>query len=159
VALDGGPLGGRLADPEEAVRSSLVWVVDRAHPLAARARVPVSDWLRRAASACEGCRACTDLCPPALDGAPLAPHALIATLVAGRDAFGDGAQLQAAAACTGCGVCDLACPAAIAPAALAGAVRERLPRSVLAPKRGAPHPDRAARRASIRLLQMRLGLG
>jgi ferredoxin len=155
VALDGGPLGGRLADEDAPLRSSLVWVTGRAHPLATRARVPLGDWLRRAASACEGCRACSDLCPAALDGAPLAPHEVIWTLVSGRD---DGDKLAAAAACTGCGVCDLACPASLSPAALATAVRDRLPSAVASPARGAPHPDRAGRRASIALLAMRLGL-
>lgn len=155
VALDGGPLGGRLADEDDLVRASLVWVVDRAHPLAAHARVPLGDWLRRAASACEGCRACTDVCPPALDGVPLAPHEVIWTLVSARD---DGGRLAAAAACTGCAVCDLACPSGLSPAALTVAVRDRLPAEVERPGRAAPHPDRAGRRASIGLLAMRLGI-
>src|SRR5262249_13092829 len=62
--------------------------------------------LRRAVDACLQCRRCTDLCPPAQLGAPLAPHrALRALLVE------NGAQLATEAAhCTRCGVCFLACP-------------------------------------------------
>lgn len=155
VVLDGGAYGA-LADQEAAPRTSLLLVLPSDHPLVARARTSTNDWLRRAASVCEGCRACTDACPTALDGRALAPHDIVATLVSGRD---DGTKLAHAAACTQCGVCDLVCPAAISPLALVNAVRTRLPApSTIAQPRAAFHPDRALRRTSIELWLSRLGL-
>ncbi|HEX2572839.1 MAG TPA: 4Fe-4S dicluster domain-containing protein [Polyangia bacterium] len=162
VALDGGAPGGRLVGRSEPVRSSLLLVLPMEHPLVARARIPVGDWLRRAASACEGCRACSDACPVALAGGRLAPHEVIATLITGRD---DGVRLAEAAACLGCGVCDIVCPGALSPATLLGAVRGRLPvmshpAARARPAHGSPqaHPDRMSRRLSIDLLLLRTGL-
>ena len=155
VALDGGALGGRLADPDETIRSPLLLVLPATHALVARARTSVSDWLRRAASACEGCRACSDVCPVLLDGGALVPHEAILTLVSGRD---DGTRLAAAASCESCGVCDSVCPSALSPFALVGAVKARLPSTVAAAPRGPSHPDRRGRRMSVDLLRLRLGL-
>lgn len=157
VALDGGAYGGALADREAAVRSSLLLVVPASHHLVARARLSIADHLRRAASACEGCRACTEACPAALDGLPLQPHAIVAALAAGHDR---ASQTAAAPACVGCGVCDAACPGGLAPSALLGAVKARIAQEGLPPiERGAPHPDRPGRRMSIDLLILRAGLG
>jgi len=156
VALDGGAWGGRAIDREEPPRSSLVLVLPAEHALVARARTPVVDHLRRVASACEGCRLCTDACPVALDGTPLAPHEIVAAVAQGLDA---GTRPAAAIACAGCGLCDAACPSGLSPHAMVGAVRARLPDGIAAPPRGEPHPDRAARRMSIELLLLRAGLG
>lgn len=169
-ALDGGAPGGRLVGRSDPVRTSLLLVLPVEHPLVARARTSVGDWLRRAASACEGCRACSDACPVALSGGRLAPHEVIATLVSGRD---DGVRLAEAAACLGCGVCDVVCPGALSPATLLGAVRDRLSgvseregeggkgrQGVTCPVQPAhqAHPDRTGRRLSIDLLLLRTGL-
>ncbi len=158
VALDGGAYGGAIADREATVRSALLLVVPASHHLIARARLPIADHLRRAASACEGCRACTEACPVALDGIALQPHGIVASLVVGTDR---GTGSAAAAACVGCGVCDAACPGGLSPSVLMGALRARLGTEGLSDvrKRGEPHPDRAGRRMSLELLVMRAGLG
>src|SRR5581483_4481785 len=72
-------------------RGSLLLVLPAAHEQVRRARTPIADWLVRAASACEGCRQCSEACPPALGGAPLRPHEVIWTLATLRD---DGVDLQ-----------------------------------------------------------------
>jgi ferredoxin len=147
VAIAGGAPAGRLVAREatlaEAGATSLVLILPARHAWVRRLRTTVGDWLWRAASACEGCRACSDGCPVAL-----APHALVATLATGRD---DGTAPAAFAGCTGCGVCDAVCPSSLSPRALATAVRDRLP---LAPATGPRSVgiDRA-------LLTLRLGLG
>ena len=148
VALAGGAPAGRLVAREttwaEAGAPSLVLVLPAGHAQARRARTRVGDWLWRAASACEGCRACTDACPAALEA-----HALVATLATGRDG---GTAPAAMAACSGCGVCDAACPAALSPRALAVAVRDRLRAGGVAATAAArPGLDRA-------LLTLRAGL-
>ena len=155
LALDGGAWGGRLADAECAPITSLVLVLPAGHALIARARLPIATQLRRVASACEGCRACTDVCPPFLDGRALHPHAIVAALAGGSDQRNESA---AANACLACGVCTAACPSALDPAALVGHVRSRLPADLPLPRRGRPHPDRAARQSSVALLLLRAGL-
>jgi len=155
VALAGRWLDWRAADADDAVRAPLLLVCAPSSPHVARARTTLGEWLRRAASACEGCRACSDVCPVALDGVPLAPHEILWTLVTSRD---DGERLASASACVRCGICDVACPSSLSPAALVEAVQERLPPSVKPTARGPAHPDRAGRRTSIDLLTMRAGL-
>lgn len=156
VALDGGAYGGALADREEPAAHSLVLVLAAAHPLVARARLSVAEQLRRAASACEGCRACTDARPVFLDGTALEPHALVAALSANDD---PGNKSAFAAACIGCAVCTAACPAGLAPSVLVAAVKKYIPPFLPALPRGEPHPDREGRRTSIGLLLLRAGLG
>jgi ferredoxin len=150
VAIAGGAPAGRAvartATWAEAGAPSVVLVLPARHELVRRARTTVGDWLWRAASACEGCRACSEACPARLEIA-----GLVATLATGRD---DGVAPAAFAACSGCGVCDAACPAALSPRALADDVRQRLARGGLAGTSAPalrPGIDRA-------LLTLRLGL-
>ncbi len=149
LPVAGGAPAGRLVAREatlaEAGAPSLVLALPARHEWVRRLRTSVGDWLWRAASACEGCRACSDACP-----AGLASHALVATLATARD---DGTAPAAFAACTGCGVCDAACPAALSPRALAVDVRQRL-------ARGGVAAAAAVTRAGIdrALLTLRMGL-
>jgi len=151
VAIAGGAPAGRLVARDttlaEAGAPSTVLLLPAGHAEVRRLRTTVADWLWRAASACEGCRACSDACP-----ASLGAHALVATLATGRD---DGTAPAAFVACTGCGVCDAACPARLSPRALAVDVRERLLRA------GAEAAGAATLRPGIdrALLTLRLGLG
>ena len=128
LPIAGGAPAGRLvardATLAEAGAPSVVLVLPARHAWVRRLRTTVGDWLWRAASACEGCRACSDACP-----ASLTTHALVATLATARD---DGTAPAAFAACSGCGVCDAACPAALSPRALAVDVRDRLARGGVA---------------------------
>ena len=127
VAVAGGAPSGRLVERDAIVRESLLLILPAAHEVVRRLRTPLADWLLRAASACEGCRVCTDACPPSLacreSGAVLEPHALLCTLASGRD---DGIELGRSLACTGCGLCDAMCPSALSPRALVVDVRDRL---------------------------------
>jgi len=91
------PLGTRVGD-------AVVGPLDARLPNLLRPAPPL---LRRAIDACLHCRRCSDLCPPAQLGAPLAPHrALRAAPSADEAAF-----------CTRCGVCFYACPFALDPRA------------------------------------------
>jgi ferredoxin len=150
LPIAGGAPAGRLVAREatmaEAGGPSVVLILPARHEWVRRLRTTVGDWLWRAASACEGCRACSDACPVGLEA-----HGLVATLATGRE---DGTRLAAFAACSGCGVCDAACPAALSPRALAVDVRERLVRG------GVAGGSAAMTRAGIdrALLTLRLGL-
>ncbi len=123
VAVAGGAPNGRLVERGATVEDETILIVPAGHEVARRLRTPVADWLVRAASACEGCRACTDACPPSLAGAPLRPHELVWTLATLRD---DGTAPAAALACDGCGACDVVCPSRLSPRALVTGVRDRL---------------------------------
>lgn len=154
VAVAGGAPAGRLVERDATLAAAglpaTLLVLPARHPWVRRLRTTVADWLWRAASACEGCRVCSDACP-----VTLTPHALVATLTSGRD---DGTAPAAFAACTGCGVCDAACPASLSPRALAVDVRDRF--ALLAPRLDPPGAP-ATRRPGIdrALLTLRLGLG
>jgi ferredoxin len=148
VAVAGGAPSGRLVnrDAPAAELGALLLVLPARHEIVRRLRTPVDDWLKRAASACEGCRVCSDSCP---DG--VAAHEVIWTLSTMRD---DGVGLARAAACSGCGLCDVVCPGALSPARLVRSVRDRLG---LEP----PPPDAARPLAAgldLPLLTLRLGL-
>jgi ferredoxin len=95
----------------------LVLILPARHPLVKKARTPIADWLLRAASACEGCRICSESC------GHLLPHEIVWTLATMRD---DGVALLAAANCIDCGVCDAMCPSALSPRALVANVKEKL---------------------------------
>jgi ferredoxin len=149
AVADGAPAGRLVARDDTfaaAGSPSLLLILPARHELIRRMRTPVATWLARAASACEGCRICSDACPAALD-----PATLVATLAGGRD---EPAAASAMAGCSGCGLCDAMCPAALSPRALATATRDRLRAAGMAatpapPSR--PGLDRA-------LLTARLGL-
>jgi hypothetical protein len=100
----------------------LVLALPAGHPLVRNCKTPLTDWLARAASACEGCSICSESC------SHLRPHEVVWTLATGRD---DGTKLTQTLACTGCGLCDAMCPAALSPRALVVDVRERLKRAGL----------------------------
>jgi ferredoxin len=159
VVIAGGAPGGRLVarDVRAGDVDELALVVPTGHALAQRLRTPLHDWLVRAASACEGCRMCTDACPEAdvvVDGEPLAPHRLALEVALGREPAG----ALAAAACTGCGACDVACPSGLAPARIVAEVAERLRTAGVEP----PAPSLALptpRGIDLTLLTLRLGLG
>jgi NAD-dependent dihydropyrimidine dehydrogenase PreA subunit len=147
VAIAGGAPAGRVVEREAMVGGeSVVLVLSARHALVRRLRTTVGDWLWRAASACEGCRACGDACPVGLE-----VHGLVTVLAGGRDG---GVGAAAFVACSGCGVCDAACPAGLSPRALAVDVRERFARGGVGVGKG------MARRAGIdrELLTLRLGL-
>jgi Na+-translocating ferredoxin:NAD+ oxidoreductase RnfC subunit len=110
ATLLGGWLRGRRARAGEAVDKDTAAVLALARPIA-----PGRLALRRALDACMQCRRCTDLCPPAQLGAPLAPHRALGALV-----HGGAARVrlsEQAAWCTRCGVCQLACPYQLDPRA------------------------------------------
>jgi ferredoxin len=126
VSMAGGPLDDDwlpVVDHRVAARDEvwggepLLLALPVTHPMVRRLRTPIADWLKRAASACEGCRICSESC------AHLSPHEVVWTLATLRD---DGVAPVAALACTGCGLCDAMCPSALSPRALVVEVRDRL---------------------------------
>lgn len=166
VPWHNGVLAGARADHEAAVELTTrgFVVLPSDHPLVVRATTPLTDQVARLASACEGCRACTDLCPVALEGGHLRPHLVLRAVATGWSAAAsaaDGAVLGALE-CRECGLCSAVCPGRLDPAAvivdLACRLRERgmalAERFTLR-----PHPDRGGRRVAVRRLTDMMGLG
>jgi ferredoxin len=149
VAIAGGAPSGRIVPRDTPVEQlgALLLVLSARHEWARRLRATTADWLLRAASACEGCRVCTDSCP---DEVPA--HEVVWTLATARD---DGTQLARAAGCTGCGLCDAMCPSALSPLRLVTEVRDRL--NLSPPARDPAGP--LHRGLDLSLLTLRLGLG
>ncbi len=155
VAVAGGAPAGRLVERTTQARElgPLVLILPAGHQIVRRLRTPLADWLLRAASACEGCRVCSDACPQ-----PLAPHEIVWTLSTLRD---DGVELLRALACTGCGLCDAMCPSTLSPRALVVDVRDRLVHgNVKGHANGSVkgHLNANAAGLDLALLTLRLGL-
>lgn len=133
-------------------------VLPHRHPINRRRSTPLADLVKRVPSACEGCRICTDVCPVALSGGSLAPHAVMQAVAAARD----DPALLGALECLRCGLCTALCPARLAPAEIIAAASDELSvrgvelRSDDRPLR--PHPDRPGRRISVERLAAATGL-
>jgi Na+-translocating ferredoxin:NAD+ oxidoreductase RnfC subunit len=126
---------------------SLVLVLPARHPLVRKCKTPLADWLVRAASACEGCRICSEAC------AALAPHEIVWTLATLRD---DGTAPLAALNCTACGLCDAVCPSVLSPRALVKDVRDRLRAAGASVSGGLPTSEKPG--LDVPLLTRRMGL-
>ncbi len=123
----GGPMTGRPGTWDEQVTKTTngIIVLPRDHSLFRNAGIPASVQLRRAASACDGCGRCTDLCPRSGMGYPIRPH-LFMRAAAQRD-FSDPSVFLNSTYCSGCGICELyACPQNLSPRSLITEYRERL---------------------------------
>jgi ferredoxin len=172
VAVAGGLPAGALVERGATLGDclgaggALILVLPQRHAWVRRLRTPVDEWLQRALSACEGCSACTELCPVGRSGAPLAPDRLVRGLAASDRPERDGLDR-----CLGCGLCDVACPSSLSPRAVLAAIAQEVrppeaptPASLVRPT----DPGRAARTGASTahaagldrsLLTLRLGLG
>ena len=165
VAHENGLLAGRRVDRDHTVEPATwaVVVLRRDHRVTVRATTPVEQEGRRVPSACVNCRVCTDVCPVFLNGGPLQPHAIMASLAAGWPGSEQkpGDHLLAALHCTGCAVCNTLCPAGLHPADVVSELANTLADCGARPVSPPPlrlHPDRAGRRQGIARIGRRLGL-
>lgn len=158
VALCGGPLGALWpADDPLPADVQHVLILPVAHPLVRRHR---ETDLARAATACAGCRLCTEYCPEAQRGLPLDPAALMRAAGSTGCALPAGVDPRTAHACTGCGACSAMCPAELLPGRLLTALRGTPALAALAPPPTPepPPPGDPARRLPRALVLARLGL-
>ncbi len=157
----GGPMMGQLAGNKEdcsTKTTSGIIVISPQHWLAQRAQATSRQQLRRARSACDNCRMCTDLCPRYLLGHPIEPHATMRALAQPQN---DTAQhILSAALCCLCGICDtIACPCNLSPRSLYLALKKELARqkALPCPFKARPVPeDRRQKRTSADRVKQRL---
>lgn len=158
----GGPMQGTLTeDPAASLgrEHGGLFVFPGDHPVVEGRRRPLDHRVRQAASACAGCRRCTDYCPRGQLGHGLRPHE-------GVRAFALGGQsmeaVLAAPLCSGCGVCEVVCPAGLSPRALYQAAQGELAArgysGPLAAREPIPTGDLAGRRLPRQRVIERMGL-
>lgn len=159
-----GALGGRRGDASQEVSPATrgVLVLPHRHPLALEETTPDADWPARCAAACVSCRTCTEVCPVALEGAPLQPHLLARIAACGElDPRASREAMLGALECIGCRVCNLSCPARVAPGALVRLAAARLAEQGVVLERPTPlRPlrERAQRRLPLSLAATQAGL-
>lgn len=122
----GGPMQGQLVEDDTLALGKAqggLFVFPRNHPLVHGRLMGVDTRLKQAASACGGCRRCTDYCPRHQLGHRLSPHRLLRSLTQGVE---DAEAVISASLCSGCGLCEVICPAGLSPRAAYGAVQQEL---------------------------------
>jgi Na+-translocating ferredoxin:NAD+ oxidoreductase RnfC subunit len=164
VYLVGGALRGRVTDsPDEPVGKGdgIVLVLPSDHSLPRRRVQPLGSALRLL-TVCNQCRACTDVCPPALLGRPLEPHRVMRRLAYGQAP--PDADVLSAALCHECGLCGFyVCPYDLRPDLILGRLKAELAEAGVRPvpseEDASPRWDlRSGRRVPLVRLTSRLGL-
>ena len=157
VFFVGGPMMGRIGDPQEPVTktTNAVLVLPDDHPVVMKKkRTSVID-LKRAASICCQCTTCTDLCPRHLLGHPIDP-ARFMRAAANQD-FQDIHPYLNAAFCSSCGVCEMyACPQSLAPRSLLADMKAGLRGKGIRPPQGVQPGAVAAEREFRKVPEGRL---
>lgn len=116
VVLDGGPMMGRIINPNTAVvtKTTKGLLIIEENTLCIRLkRKNLQTAINHASSNCCGCRMCTDMCPRYLMGYPIEPHKIIAAV---SNKIEDTKTFMGAFYCSDCGVCrTIACTQNIVP--------------------------------------------
>lgn len=172
AVVSGGPMMGRRISFENLERETvtkttsgiLVLPEDGWH--GNHTEVNIRKMLNRAASACIQCSFCTQLCPRALVGHPLAPHRIMRKMAVSADISSclDDRDIRNAALCCECGICEVyACPMGLQPREINSLIKKELAvngiRYTPEPDRELKaDPDRELRKAPSRKVAARLGL-
>lgn len=109
VVLDGGPSMGNLITWQTAVVSKTtkaLLVLPEDIPAIVSKTSNLQMQLKRAASCCCQCNACTERCPRNLLGYPLEPHRMVRSMSSMAEE--DPALVLTASLCCGCGICEMA---------------------------------------------------
>ena len=163
VYLVGGPMMGRLGNPEDPVTktTNAVLVLPKDHLIIQKKNRSSKIDLKRAASICCQCSTCTDLCPRANLGHPIDPARFMRA--ASNQDFRDLNPYLNASFCSSCGLCEMySCPQSLAPRTLLADMKAGLRKAGIRPPQGVqPAPvkeARAYRKAPEERLMARLGL-
>jgi Na+-translocating ferredoxin:NAD+ oxidoreductase RnfC subunit len=110
VVVDGGPMMGKLIDPEsyavkKTTKSIIAFTEDSI--MAENLKRQVSSDIKRAQAICLSCRMCTDLCPRYLLGHDLYPDELMKRLYKGKLTDEEIKNFDYAWLCCDCGLCEL----------------------------------------------------
>jgi Na+-translocating ferredoxin:NAD+ oxidoreductase RnfC subunit len=160
----GGPMMGDVTDDLQRPidkRTSGVLVLPSDHNLIRERTLSAHVLLKRTASVCIQCRACTDICPRYLLGHKLYPHLIMR--VTNHMLFDPKDVIASSYLCTGCGLCQLyACPMYCTPTATLLRYKQELAQQKAktpgAEKNPQPRPIREMRKIPLDRIIQRLGL-
>lgn len=138
VYLVGGPMMGRVLPKNATVTktTNAILVLPSDHSLIMKRHSNTEIDLKRAASICCQCNACTDLCPRNQLGHPIDPAMFMR--VASNRSFSNTNYFLDTMYCSACGVCELyACPQSLSPRTILSAYKGGLRAAKVAPN---PNP-------------------
>ena len=162
--IDGGPMMGRLVDPETAVVKKTtkgLLLFPETHSIIQRKKMPLSMTLKRASAACCNCSMCSDVCPRYLLGYNLRVNKTLRA--ASLQEVQNAENFLQSALCCGCGVCTvIGCQQMLNPQAISMEVKRLLGKNGFRRKNNiapeAVRPERASRLVSSSKLIDRLGI-
>ena len=159
----GGAMTGRLADLNAKITKTTnsILVLPENNPAVVMRKTNIRTDMRRAFSVCSQCRMCTDLCPRALLGHSVAPHALMRMVTSGNTT--NVAPYVNSFYCCSCGVCEMfACHQGLSPRKIVMTCKMKLKENGVKPddiqKTYEEHPLRIYRQVPSKRLEQRLGL-
>lgn len=162
--IDGGPMMGKLVDPETAVirkTTKGLLLFPETHSIVQRKKMPITMTLKRASAACCNCTMCSDVCPRYLLGYNIRVDKTVRA--ASHQEVQNAESFLQSALCCGCGVCTvIGCQQMLNPQAISMEIKGLLGKNGfrrtnnIAP--GAVRPEREARLVSSSKLIDRLGL-
>lgn len=162
--IDGGPMMGKLIDPEtDVVKKTTkgLLLFPETHSVIQRKKRPMSMTLKRASAACCSCSMCTDVCPRYLLGYNLRVDRVLRA--ASHQEVQNSENFLQSAMCCGCGVCTvIGCQQMLDPQAISMEVKRLLGKNGFKRQNNrAPEevrPERASRLVPSSKLIDRLGI-
>ena len=162
--IDGGPMMGKLIDPETAVVTKTtkgILIFPTEHSIIQRRKAPLSMTLKRAAAACCNCSMCSDVCPRYLLGYSIRVDKTLRA--ASHSEIQDSETFLQSSLCCGCGICTvIGCQQMLDPQSISMDIKGRLARNGYRRQNGkapeAVRPERASRLVSSSKLIDRLGI-
>ena len=162
VYLLGGPMMGNFGTEYTAITktSNAIIVLPKSHFLVLKKNSRFSTAVKRAASSCCQCQACSDLCPRRALGHPVQPH-LFMRAAANRD-LDNAAPFLNTMFCSSCGLCEMfSCPQGLSPRTMMGQYKAGLRAEGVKPpvvEAGKVNKNREYRKVPEERLTARLGL-
>lgn len=161
--INGGPLTGRLAGPNDVVgkTTKAVIVLPQNHPIVNKRKINPYVNLRRTSSVCSQCQMCTDLCPRHLLGHSIKPNKIMKAV--GSGLISDIEAFTSSMLCSECGLCEAySCHQGLSPRMIAGELKRKLRQNgVKNPHHKAPvsaNAMREGRMVPMKRLIARLGI-
>lgn len=162
--IDGGPMMGKLIDPEtDVVKKTTkgLLLFPETHSVIQRKKRPMSMTLKRASAACCSCSMCTDVCPRYLLGYNLRVDRVLRA--ASHQEVQNSESFLQSAMCCGCGVCTvIGCQQMLDPQAISMEVKRLLGKNGFKRQNNRSpeevRPERASRLVPSSKLIDRLGI-
>ncbi len=159
--LDGGPIMGAFSSGYVSKKTTGLIVLPEDHKQVLYKQRSIEIDVKRAAWACDQCRACTDMCPRYLLGHRIEPHIIMRLVGQQRADAIPPEDLAKAYLCCQCGLCGMyACPTTISPdkviAALMAAMKEKAVEKTLLSDEFEPHPIREGRKIPVSRISRRI---